>query len=44
MYACPNGEDAKGVSGFSVWIGAKTEHPLQFLKPYLDESWEYVAL
>jgi hypothetical protein len=43
MHACPNGEDAKGVSGFSVCIGAKTEHPLQFLKPYLDESWEYVA-
>ena len=44
MYACPNGTDAKGMSGFSVWIGAKTEHPLQFLRPYLDESWEFVAL
>jgi hypothetical protein len=28
----------------SVSIGAKTEHPLQFLKPLLDKSWEYVAL
>ena len=30
--------------GSSVWIGAKTEHPLQFLKPYIDDSWDYVAL
>ena len=27
-----------------VWIGAKTEHPLQFLKPYVDGDWVYVAI
>jgi hypothetical protein len=29
---------------YSAWIGAKTEHPLQFLKPYIDDSWGYVAI
>jgi hypothetical protein len=28
----------------SVWIGAKTEHPLQFLKPYVNDDWDYVAI
>ena len=27
-----------------VWIGAKTEHPLQFLRPYVGNDWEYVAI
>ena len=27
-----------------VWIGAKTEHPLQFLKPHVDGDWVYVAI
>jgi hypothetical protein len=27
-----------------VWIGAKTEHPLQFLRPYVDDDWVYVAI
>ncbi len=27
-----------------VWIGAKTEHPLRFLKPFIDDDWEYVAV
>jgi hypothetical protein len=27
-----------------MWIGAKTEHPLQFLKPYVDGDWVYVAI
>jgi hypothetical protein len=31
-------------AGGSVWIGAKTEHPLQFLKPYVNDDWEYVAI
>src|SRR5690348_6424194 len=43
MCAAENGAD-KGKKYHSVWIGAKTEHPLQFLKPLLDESWEYVAV
>jgi hypothetical protein len=30
--------------GYSVWIGAKTEHPLQFLKPFLNREWEYIAV
>jgi hypothetical protein len=29
---------------YSVHIGAKTEAPLQFLKPLIDDRWEYVAL
>jgi hypothetical protein len=41
MIACQNDYDWEGGS---VWIGAKTEHPLQFLRPYLDEKWEHVAL
>lgn len=43
LYTMPNGEMG-GRRGYSVWIGAKTEHPLQFLKPYIDEGWEYVAV
>jgi hypothetical protein len=29
---------------YSVHVSAKTEHPLQFLKPFLDDKWEYVAI
>jgi hypothetical protein len=29
---------------YSVWVGAKTERPPQFLKPYVDQGWEYVAV
>jgi hypothetical protein len=28
----------------SVWIGARTEHPLQFLKLLIDGRWDYVAV
>jgi hypothetical protein len=31
-------------AGGSVWIGAKTEHPLQFLKPYVNDDRDYVAI
>jgi hypothetical protein len=34
----------KGTKEYSVWIGAKTPEPLQFLKPLVDEKWERVAL
>jgi hypothetical protein len=27
-----------------VDLGAKTEQPIQFLKPYLDDDWEYIAV
>jgi hypothetical protein len=43
MCAAVNGED-NGKKYYSVSIGAQTEHPLQFLKPLLDKTWEYVAL
>ena len=43
MFTAPNGE-INGEQGYSVWIGAKTEHPLRFLKPYIDKGWEYVAV
>ena len=43
MYTMSNGE-FKGKQGYSVWIGAKTEHPLRFLKPFIDNGWEQVAV
>ncbi len=43
MFTQGDGEYA-GERGRSVWIGAKTEHPLQCLKPYIDDSWDYVAV
>ena len=43
MYTASNGE-AAGEKGMSVWIGAETEHPLQFLRTYLDKGWEYVSV
>ena len=30
--------------GGYVWIGAKTEHLLQFLRPYVGNGWDYVAI
>jgi hypothetical protein len=33
-----------GTQGYSIWIGAKTEHPLQFLKSIIDDGWEHVAV
>lgn len=33
-----------GKDNSDVWIGAKTEHPLQFLKPLLDRTWDYAAI
>jgi hypothetical protein len=43
MFVERNGE-FDGKRGYSLWIGAKTEHPLQFLKPFIDDDWEYVAI
>ena len=43
MYTMPNGE-FKGKQGFSIWIGSKSERPLQSLKPYIDNDWEHVAV
>jgi hypothetical protein len=37
----PTDDDTKW---YSVHVGAKTEQPLQFLKPLLDKRWEYVAI
>jgi hypothetical protein len=34
----------EGQKWYSVHAAAKTEHPLQFLKPLLDNSWEYVSI
>jgi len=33
-----------GEKHYSVWIGAKTRKPLQFLKSHVDESWESVEI
>jgi hypothetical protein len=43
MYAMPNG-DSEGRKGYSVCIGSKTEHPLGFLKAYIDKDWECVSI
>jgi hypothetical protein len=43
MIAAANGE-IDGSPGYSVWIGAKTEHPLQVPKGFIDDGWEYVAV
>ncbi len=43
MCTMPNVE-IDGELGYSVWIGAKTEHSLRFLKPLIDEAWEHVAV
>jgi hypothetical protein len=43
MLIMNNGEN-NGTKGYSVWVGAKTEKPLQFLKLFLDEAWDYVAI
>jgi len=43
MLAGKNGP-AEGGQDYSVWIGAKTREPLQFLEPYLDERWETVRI
>lgn len=42
MITSQNYEDW-GESARSVWIGAKNEHSLQFLKRHVNESWEHVA-
>jgi hypothetical protein len=39
----PNGE-IDGKQRYSVWIGAKTEHPVWFVKPYINKGWEYVSI
>ena len=33
-----------GEAGYSIWIGAKTEETLQFLKPHIGTDWDYVAI
>jgi hypothetical protein len=35
---------AEGTKEYSVWIGAKTPEPLQFLKPLMDDTWERATL
>jgi hypothetical protein len=43
MFTMSNGE-SDGRPGGSVWVGAKTEHPLRPLKPFIDKDWDHVAL
>jgi hypothetical protein len=38
MFAAKNGT-ANGKKGYSVWVSAKTEQPLQFLRLDLDNAW-----
>jgi hypothetical protein len=43
MFTMQNGQ-IDDEQSYSVWVGAKTEHPLQFIKPFIDNGWEYVAV
>jgi hypothetical protein len=43
MHTAPNGE-IDGQRDYSVWAGARFEHPLRFLKTFIDDGWEYVAV
>ncbi len=43
MCAGVNAEE-NGKKWYSVHLRAKAEHPLQFLKPLLDKSWDYAAI
>jgi hypothetical protein len=43
-FMCASSNEDRNKIEHSIWIGAKTEKPLQFLKPYLDTDWEYVAV
>ncbi len=44
MFVSPN-DDNQGNKAFSIWIGAKSEQPLAFLKPIVDEkTWEFAAI
>jgi hypothetical protein len=38
-----NGE-YEGEHGFGAWFGAKTEHPLAFLKPFATDQWDFVSI
>jgi hypothetical protein len=43
MFASPNGV-SEGRQGYSVWIGAKTRDPLQFLEGHVDDRWDFVSI
>jgi len=43
VFACPNGPPDE-IPAFSVWVGARSETPLGYLKSIVDDSWEYTAL
>jgi hypothetical protein len=42
-FVADNGE-YQGRQGYSIWIGAKTEHPLEFLRSIVNDDWEYVSI
>jgi len=42
MFAMGHGT-LNGRPGYSVWLGAKTEQPLQLLQTFLDKDWEYMS-
>jgi hypothetical protein len=43
VFACPNGPSAE-LPAFSIWVGAKSETPLGYLRAIVDDGWEYTAL
>ena len=42
-FVADNGEH-EGKYYYGAWFGAKTEHPLAFLKPFVSDEWEFVVL
>jgi hypothetical protein len=43
-FMCATMEDENGKKRYEVSIGAKTEHPVQFIKPLLNQTEYYGSL
>jgi hypothetical protein len=43
-FMCAAMEKENGKTSYEVSIAAKTEHPVQFLKPFLGDRWHHGAL
>jgi hypothetical protein len=42
-FVCPN-DDCQGQEALSIWVGAKTDQPIAFLRTIVDDRWEHTAL
>jgi hypothetical protein len=43
VFTAPNGE-SQGKRGFSIWIGARADAPLDDVRRVVDDQWEFLAL